>query len=178
VPSAIKAAHALEHIDLVWLEEPVHVECDNALRQVRESTNVPLCVGERHFTRWDYWQLLHDRLVDYVMPDVAWCGGISEWRRIAAMAEVQYVRVSPHDALGPIALAASFQVSMATPNLYRQECLHTWFPAMAEIATPMFDVRDGAIQPNVRPGLGIELNMDAVDAYRIDIDDERALRPI
>jgi galactonate dehydratase len=168
VASAIQAANALEHVDLVWLEEPVHVESDNALRQVRENTRVPLCVGERHFTRWDYWQLLHDRLVDYLMPDVAWCGGISEWRRIAAMAEVQYVRVSPHDALGPIALAASFQVSMATPNLYRQECLHTWFPQMSQIVAPMFDVRDGSIVPNGRPGLGIELDLDGVNKYRID----------
>lgn len=175
VASAIKAARALEPIDLVWFEEPVHVESDNALRQVRENTDIPLCVGERHFTRWHYWQLLNDRLVDYVMPDVAWCGGISEWRRIAALAEVQYIRVSPHDALGPVALAASFQVSMATPNLYREECLHTWFPAMRDIITPMFDIRGGSMYPNGRPGLGIELNMDAVDEYRIDVDDEGAV---
>lgn len=98
VASTIKASQALAPIDLVWFEEPTHVESDNVLRQIRENTDVPLCVGERHFTRWDYWQLLNDRLVDYVMPDVAWCGGISEWRRIATMAEVQYIRVSPHDA--------------------------------------------------------------------------------
>jgi galactonate dehydratase len=177
VASAIKACHALQHIDLVWFEEPTHVESDNALRQVRENTNVPLCVGERHFTRWDYWQLLNDRLVDYVMPDVAWCGGISEWRRIAAMAEVQYIRVSPHDALGPIALAASFQLSMATPNLYRQECLHTWFPHMESLITPMLDIRDGSIHPNGQPGLGIELNMDGINEYRVDIDDLQTRLP-
>jgi galactonate dehydratase len=170
VASAIKGARALEPIDLVWFEEPVHVESDNALKQVRENTSQPLCVGERHFTRWDYWHLLNERLVDYVMPDIAWCGGISEWRRIAAMAEVHYVRVSPHDALGPVAIAASFQVSMTTPNLYRQECLHTWFPAMAEIIDPGFEVRDGAIYPNGRPGLGLEINWDVAERYRVDID--------
>jgi galactonate dehydratase len=177
VASAIKACHALAHIDLVWFEEPTHVESDNALRQVRENTNVPLCVGERHFTRWDYWQLLNDRLVDYVMPDVAWCGGISEWRRIAAMAEVQYIRVSPHDALGPIALAASFQLSMATPNLYREECLHTWFPHMEGLITPMLDIRAGSIYPSGQPGLGIELDMDGINEYRVDIDDLQASLP-
>ena len=177
VASAIKASQALAHTDLVWFEEPIHVESDNALRQVRENTNVPLCIGERHFTRWDYWQLLNDRLVDYVMPDVAWCGGISEWRRIASMAEVQYIRVSPHDALGPIALAASFQLSMATPNLYREECLHTWFPYMEKIITRMFDIRDGSIYPNGHPGLGIELDMDGVNEYRVGIDDLQARLP-
>ena len=162
VASAIKASHALAHIDLVWFEEPTHVESDNALRQVRENTNVPLCVGERHFTRWDYWQLLNDRLGDYVMPDVA---------------EVQYIRVSPHDALGPIALAASFQLSMATPNLYREECLHTWFPHMEGLITPMLDIRAGSIYPNGQPGLGIELDMDGINEYRVDIDDLQARLP-
>lgn len=177
VSSAVRAGRALEHIDLVWFEEPTHVESHNALRQVRENTNVPLCVGERHFTRWDYWDLLNDRLVDYVMPDVAWCGGISEWRRIAAMAEVHYIRVSPHDALGPVALAASFQLSMATPNLYREECLHTWFPRMEGLITPMLDIQNGSIHPSGRPGLGIELNMDGIEEHRVDVDDLQARLP-
>ncbi|NQW20966.1 MAG: hypothetical protein HQ477_09670, partial [Chloroflexi bacterium] len=114
--------------------------------------------------------ILRDRLVDYIMPDVAWCGGISEFRRIAAMAEIQYIPVSPHDALGPIAIAASFQSSMAIPNLYREECLHTWFPAFEKIITPSFDVRDGSIYPNGRPGLGIELIPGAIDEFRVDVD--------
>ena len=170
VASAIQAGVALEHVNLVWLEEPIHVENHNALRQVRENVNVPLCIGERHFTRWDYTEILQRRLVDYIMPDVAWCGGISELRRIAAQAEVQYIRISPHDALGPVSIAAGFQVCMTTPNLYRQECLHTWFPVFEKLITPMFDVQDGSILPNGRPGLGIELNMDVVEKYRVDVD--------
>ena len=161
VASAIEACRALEHINLVWLEEPIHVENHNALKHVRENVNVPLCVGERHFTRWDYWQIINDRLVDYIMPDIAWCGGISEIRRIAAMAEVGYIRISPHDALGPIAIAASFQTCMTMPNLYREECVHHWFGEFEKLIEPMFDVRDGHIHPNGRPGLGIEPNPDS-----------------
>jgi len=175
VASAIAGARALEHVDLTWFEEPTHVENNEALRQVRENTNIPLCIGERHFTRWDYVPVLENRLVDYIMPDVAWCGGISELRRIAAMAEPYYIRVSPHDALGPVSIAAGFQVCMATPNLYRQECLHTWFGDFEKIITPMFDVRDGAIFPSGRPGLGIELIRDGVDRYLVDPDDPRAV---
>ena len=66
VIAGLKAANAIEHIDLVWFEEPTHVENHNALRQIRENTDVPLCVGERHFTRWDYDEILRDRLVDYI----------------------------------------------------------------------------------------------------------------
>ena len=174
VASAIEACRNLEHIGLVWLEEPIHVENHNALKHVRENVNVPLCIGERHFTRWDYWQIINDRLVDYIMPDVAWCGGISELRRIAAMAEVGYIRVSPHDALGPIAIAASFQLCMTIPNLYREECVHHWFPAFEQLIEPMFDVRDGNIHPNGRPGLGIDFNEEVMERYRVGVDSPEA----
>ena len=176
VASAIAGARALEHVNLVWFEEPTHVESNQALRQVRENTNVPLCIGERHFTRWDYVPVLENRLVDYIMPDVAWCGGISELRRIAALAEPYYIRISPHDALGPVSIAAGFQVCMTTPNLYRQECVHTWFDVFGKIITPAFDVRDGAIFPSGKPGLGIELVHEEVERYRVDVDDPRAMR--
>src|SRR5262249_6613326 len=139
VPSAIRAARALEAANLVWFEEPVPVESLNALRQVRANVRVPLCVGERHFTRWDYIELFRERLVDYVMPDVAWTGGISELRRIAAQAEAYFIRISPHDALGPVMLLAAVQVDLTTPNLYRQECVHEFFDDYAQIITPMFD---------------------------------------
>jgi L-alanine-DL-glutamate epimerase-like enolase superfamily enzyme len=73
-----------------------------------------------------------------------------------------------------VAIAASFQSSMAIPNLYREECLHSWFPAFEKIVTPMFDVRDGSIYPNGRPGLGIELIPEALDEFRVDVDSPEA----
>ena len=175
VASAINAGKALEKINLVWLEEPIHVENHNALQQVKENTNIPLCVGERHFTRWDYTEILNKRLVEYIMPDVAWCGGISELRRIAAQAEVQYIRISPHDALGPISIAAGVQVCMTTPNLYRQECLHTWFKTFEKSISPMFEIQNGAILPNNLPGLGINLIMDEVKKFEVNPDTEEYL---
>jgi galactonate dehydratase len=175
VASAIAAARALEHVNLIWYEEPTHIESNEALRQVRENINIPLCIGERHFTRWDYVFVLENRLVDYVMPDVAWCGGISELRRIAAMAEPRYIRVSPHDALGPVAIAASFQLCMNIPNLYREECIHTWFPDFEKIITPMFDVRDGCMHPSGKPGLGIELIREEVERYSVDPHSSEAM---
>ena len=90
------------------------------------------------------------------------------------MAETQYIRVSPHDALGPVAIAASFQASIAIPNLYREECLHTWFETFKKIITPMFDIRNGSIFPNGRPGLGIELIPEAIDEFKIDVDSPEA----
>ena len=169
--SAIEGANAMEDIDLIWFEEPTHLESNQALKHIRENTRTPLCVGEHHFTRWDYVPVLEERLVDYIMPDVAWCGGISEFRRIAALAEPYCIRVSPHDAIGPVAIAAAFQCSMTVPNFYRQECVSSWFEDFPEFIEPMFDVRDGAIFPSGRPGLGIELNMDGVARHTISPDD-------
>lgn len=178
VASAIRAARALEPVKLVWMEEPVPVESVEALRQVRQNTNIPLCVGERHFTRWDYLPLFRERLVDYVMPDTAWTGGISELRRIASMAEAYYVRFSPHDALGPVMLYAGVQVDMTVPNLYRQECVHEFFPYYEKILKKMFDCHDGAIWPDAQaPGLGIELDHEKMQPYLVSPLDERIRRP-
>jgi len=176
VASAIRAARALEPVKLTWMEEPVPVESINALREVRENTRIPLCVGERHFTRWDFAEIFRERLVDYVMPDIAWTGGISEIRRIAAQAEAYFIRISPHDALGPVMLMAAVQVDMATPNLYRQECVHEFFDDYAKVITPMFDCHDGAIWPSARPGLGVELNHEGLQRYRVEPTDRRIER--
>ena len=174
VASAIKAARALEPLDVTWFEEPIPPESYDALRQVRENTNVPISVGESLLTRYDFIPIFKDRLADYIMPDVAWTGGISELRRLAAMAESFYVRFSPHDALGPVAIMAGFHVSMTTPNLYRQECLHTWFDDYKKVVTPMFDYHDGSIWPSDRPGLGIELNHEGVARYALGHRDPKA----
>lgn len=177
VASAIRAARALEPVKLTWLEEPVPVESINALREVRENTDIPLCVGERHFTRWDYVELFRERLVDYVMPDIAWTGGISEVRRIASQAESYFIRFSPHDALGPVMVMASAHVDMAAPNLYRQECVHEFFDDYEKVITPMFDWSSGVIHMSDRPGLGIELIPEAIEKYSVDPFDERTGRP-
>lgn len=168
VASAIAAGRALEPLNLVWYEEPVPPESFQALRQVRENINISICMGERHFTRYDYVPLFEHRLVDFIMPDICWTGGISEIKRIAAMAEAYYVRISPHDALGPVSIMAGFHASMTIPNFYRLECLHRWFPDFARIVTPMFDYHDGAIWPSDRPGLGFELNHEAIGEFQLD----------
>jgi galactonate dehydratase len=168
VASAIKGARALEPFNLIWYEEPVPPESFAALREVREATSIPICVGERLFTRYDFVPVFEQRLADFIMPDILWTGGISEIKKIAAMAEAYYVRISPHDALGPVSIMAGAHVSITTPNFYRLECLHRWFPDFAKIITPMFTVRSGAIVLSDRPGLGFELDHEAAARYRVD----------
>ncbi|MCY3783834.1 MAG: mandelate racemase/muconate lactonizing enzyme family protein [Chloroflexi bacterium] len=166
VPSAIRIADRLAELDVAWLEEPVPPESHDALRQVRENTAVPICVGERLFTRFDFAPILERRLADFVMPDVCWTGGISELRRIGALAEAHYVPLSPHNAAGPIQIAAGSHVGLTTPNFYRLEHAMGWIPVYnAPLREPLGFERD-LLTVSDRPGLGIEVDEDYLERHR------------
>ena len=166
VPSAIRVADRLAELDIAWLEEPVPPESHDALRQVRENTAVPICVGERLFTRFDFAPILERRLADFIMPDVCWTGGISELRRIGALAEAHYVPLSPHNAAGPIQIAAGSHVALTTPNFYRLEHAMNWIPAYnAPLREPLGFERD-FLTVSDRPGLGIDIDEDYLERHR------------
>ena len=115
---------------------------------------MPICVGERLVTRWDFRPILDKQLANYIMPDIVRCGGISEMRKIATMAEAYYIPVSPHDATGPITMAAGAQVMMSTPNFYRLEIAYSELPYYNAALTPPLDVRNGTYHAPEPPGLG------------------------
>src|ERR1043166_9951928 len=105
----------------MFYEEPVLPENNAALIEIARHTSIPIATGERMFTRWDYKSLLADGVVDIIQPDLSHAGGISEVRKIAAMAEAYDIAVAPHCPLGPIAFMACLQVDSATPNVIIQE---------------------------------------------------------
>ncbi len=165
VASAIRAANRLEEFDITWFEEPVQPESYQALRQVKENTRVPLCVGERLFTRYDFAPILEGRLAEYIMPDVCWTGGISELKKIATMAEAYYVPISPHNVQSPIQIVAGAQTMMTVPNFYRLEIASLQQQYYQQAFDSPLDIRDGELHLSDRPGLGIELNMDYVSQH-------------
>ena len=165
VPTAIDLARRLEPYDITWFEEPVQPDSYDALRHVKENVSVPLCVGERLYTRWDFVPVLTERLAEYIMPDVVWTGGISELRKIANLAEVFYVPVSPHDASGPINILAGAHTMMTVPNFYRLEIGSGVLDMYAKMVYPPLDIRGGYLYLPDSPGLGIELNTDYLDAH-------------
>jgi galactonate dehydratase len=114
-------AKELEPFHLLFIEEPVLPENNEALREIAGHTSIPIATGERMFSRWDFKKILQDGYVDIIQPDLSHAGGISEVRKIATMAEAYDVAVAPHCPLGPIALASSLQVGAATPNVVIQE---------------------------------------------------------
>jgi galactonate dehydratase len=165
VPTAINLARRLEPYDIGWFEEPVPPDSYDALRHVKESVSVPICVGERLYTRWDFVPILTERLAEYIMPDILWTGGISELRKIANMAEAFYVPISPHDASGPINILSGAHTMMTVPNFYRLEFSRSTLDLHNSFVTPPLDIRDGYLYLSDRPGLGVELNVEYLEAH-------------
>ena len=160
VPTAVRLANLIAPYRIGWFEEPVPPENWDALAQFRARSDVPVCVGERLYTRWQFRPVLEQKLAEYIMPDVIRTGGISELRRIATMAEAFFVPVSPHDATGPITLIAGAQTMMATANFYRLEIAYSELEHYNRALTPPLDVHDGYFHVSDRPGLGHDINPD------------------
>ena len=152
----------------LFVEEPVLPEQTEALARVVASTSIPIAAGERTSSRWDAKPLL-DAGVAVLQPDPQHAGGISEVRRIAALAELYGATVAPHCPLGPIALAACLQLDLATPNTLIQETgLGIHYDAGVALTdylvdATVFRIVDGHLLPPTGPGLGIEIDQAVVD---------------
>jgi galactonate dehydratase len=168
VPTAIRLANALEPYNIFWFEEPVPPESYHALKQVKENTNIPICIGERVHTRWDFIQFLENELADFIMPDVTWTGGISEIKKIATLAEAYYIPISPHDASGPINVLAGAHVMASVPNHYRVETSRAKLHAYDVFIDHPLDIRGDKIFLSDRPGLGIELDREYMRAHSVE----------
>lgn len=155
--AAIQIARALEPFDLLFFEEPVPSDGNEMLARIRPEIHIPLATGERYYTRWGFWPLLRDRLVDIFQPDICHAGGILELRKIAAMAEPCGVTMAPHNPNGPVSLAAVVQFAACTPNFLITEYVHTRTLAAQLVKAPL-QLQDGYIVLPTAPGLGIELD--------------------
>jgi galactonate dehydratase len=149
---------------LMFVEEPCLPDNPGALADIAARTSTPIATGERLFTRWQYRELLESKAVSVVQPDLCHVGGIFEARKIAAMAETYYVSVAPHNPLGPISLAACLQLDACTPNFLIQE--HPTLDDRSDVGHGIlvqpFEIVGGSISIPTGPGLGIEVDEDAL----------------
>ena len=157
----------LEPLMPLFVEEPVTPELTAELSRVVASTTIPIATGERLFSRWDFVPAF-DAGIAVAQPDLSHAGGISEVRRIAAAAETTGAVLAPHCPLGPIALAASMQVAFSTPNfLIQEQSLGIHYNQEADLLHYLMDpepfrFREGHAERFDGPGLGIEIDEDAV----------------
>ncbi|MGI8826802.1 MAG: galactonate dehydratase [Chloroflexota bacterium] len=164
--SALRLLRELDRYDLYFVEEPLHPGDASGLEQVVRQSRIPIVLGERLYSRWEYRDLLERSLVPMIQPDVIHVGGILELRKIAAMAEVYGVAIAPHNAAGPISTAATLQVAACTPNAEIQEMFAPQdAPWRDDLARPPIAVVDGKVQIPHGPGLGIELDEEVALAH-------------
>jgi galactonate dehydratase len=168
VPTAIRLCRSLEEAgNIDWFEEPCPPESLMALKQVREKVSAPISWGERGHTKWDFVPVLEGKLTDYIMPDVTWTGGITELKKISALAEAYYIPISPHDAGGPINILAGAHTMMTVPNFYKLETNRWDLGGYNELMHTRIDSTKGIIKLPRVPGLGIEMNMDYLKANEV-----------
>jgi galactonate dehydratase len=168
-PMARQLAALLAPHRPMFIEEPLLSEHIEGIKAFSQTVSCPIALGERLHSRWDVKPFLEAACVDILQPDISHVGGISELRRIAAMAEAYDVAIAPHCPLGPIALAANIQVDATTANFAIQEMslgIHYntgGHDLLSYIKNPeIWDVKDGYIQLMKGPGLGIEIDEDKV----------------
>lgn len=167
-PMAKILAKKLEEFDPMFIEEPVL--CDNmeAFAEIAAACNIPIATGERLFSKWDFKRLFACGGVDIIQPDLSHAGGITEVKKIAAMAEAHDIALAPHCPLGPIALASCLQVDAISHNAVIQEQsmgihYNVGKSVLDYILNPEdFRFTDGCVGFPVKPGLGVEINKELV----------------
>ncbi|MFL5807437.1 MAG: mandelate racemase/muconate lactonizing enzyme family protein [Roseiflexaceae bacterium] len=167
VPSAIRLARDLEQFHLLWLEEPVPPENVSAMREVKRASSTPICAGENLYLRHGFRELIIEQAVDIIMPDIPKCGGLSECRKIANLAEIYYIPFAPHNVASPIGTMASAHVCATIPNFLVLEFHWLHRDYWTTIVKEQGDIiKDGYIALSDRPGIGLELDEEVARAHQ------------
>ncbi len=161
LPTAKRIARAVEPFEPFWFEDPFRMDNLDALAEFARATRIPLAASEMLGTRFAFRELLEQRAVGIVMLDLGWVGGISEARKVAAMAEACKLPVAPHDCTGPVVWTASVNLSVSLPNVVIQEAVRAYYEGWyREVLTALPMVEKGTVAPPEGAGLGTALQAD------------------
>jgi L-alanine-DL-glutamate epimerase-like enolase superfamily enzyme len=161
LPAAQKIAQALAEFDTFWHEDPIRMDSLALLKQYAPYSKAPICASEILAGRWSFKDLLETGVAGIVMFDLAWCGGLSEARRIAALAEAWQLPVAPHDCTGPLVYAASVHFSIHAANALVQESVRAFYSGWYnELVTHVPQPVRGFFEKPPGPGLGCDLLPD------------------
>jgi len=165
VSRAARLARAIEPYDPLWLEEPIRPENVAAMAKLAERVNIPLASGECNYTKHEFRSILAAQALDIIQPDICVCGGLLEMKKIAAMAEANYVMVAPHNPMGPVATVVNVHFAASTPNFLILEYHPDDEAPRKDLLKEPLMVKGGYLSLPDRPGLGIELNEEAFRHY-------------
>ncbi len=171
LPEAVKIAQALEPYDVMWLEEIIPPDNIESYARLKQQTKLKLCVSERLFTRFGFHRAVEENAADIIMPDMAWTGGISETRKICALADTYYLPVTSHDCIGPVALWSAVHMMLHVPNAMIVETVRAytngWYN---DIVTDRIPIQDGMISLEGKPGLGTKLREEVLSRADVHIE--------
>ena len=158
LPMAKKIAKILEAYSPTWYEDPIRMNSPQALAEYARSTTVWTCASETLGSRFPYKDMLDRDAMHVVMADLCWTGGLTEGRKIAAMADTYHRPFAPHDCIGPVGFIAALHASFSQPNTLIQESVRAFYTGWyKELVTTMPTIKDGYAYPMEGPGLGVEL---------------------
>ncbi len=164
LPMAKTIARRLEPYGPTWYEDPIRMNSPAALAELARSTDVWICASETLGSRFPYRDMLDRGAVHVVMADLCWTGGLTEGRKIAALADTYHRPFAPHDCVGPVGFVAGIHASFSQPNTLIQESVRAFYTGWyRELVTVMPVIRDGHVLPMEGPGLGTELRPEVFE---------------
>lgn len=159
----------VEPLGMYAVEDPVRAEHLSAYHRLRKHTTVPLAAGEQWAHKWEFQQAIENELIDFARIDICIAGGITEAKKIAAMAEAHEIKLLMHNPLGPTCTAASLHIDLACDNGGPQEVIYPPHTMLPDVFTCAFEFRDFKLTPPTAPGVGITFNQEGAKKHPADM---------
>jgi galactonate dehydratase len=166
---AVWFCNEVEPLGMFVVEDPIRSEHISGYRRLRQHTRVPLAAGEQWAHKWEFREPIEEELVDYVRTDLCICGGLTEGKKIAAMAEAHLIKLLCHNPLGPICSAASLHLDLACPNAGPQEVIFPPAQMLPDVFECDFTLENWKLTVPTVPGLGVNFNRDTARKYPADM---------
>ena len=163
--SARRVAQQLQPLNIAWMEEPIPWDNAATMIEFAKSVEVPIATGEQLFSRWDFRELLESNTVGIIQPDICHAGGMTELKKLAAMAETYYVTLAPHNSNGPISTVASLHLQTCIQNSLMQELFISVLDLYNEVLTQPLVVENGQCYLQDVPGWGTDLEWEKIKEY-------------
>jgi galactonate dehydratase len=166
---AIWFCKEVEPLGMFLVEDPIRAEHMHGYRQIRSHVNVPIAAGEQWANKWEFRQAIEEELIDYARIDICIAGGITEAKKMAAMAETHFIKILPHNPLGPICTAASLHLDLACDNAGPQEVVFPPATMLPDVFQCSFELQGSRLTVPKGPGIGVEFNRRAALAHPADM---------
>ncbi|MEV6103858.1 mandelate racemase/muconate lactonizing enzyme family protein [Streptomyces sp. NPDC051940] len=165
-PEAVTLCREIEAARPYFVEDPLRSENPESFRMLRARTGVPLAAGEQFGSKWEFRRLIEGDLIDYARVDLGVAAGLTEAKKIAAMAETHYIKLATHNPLGPVTAASSLQLNLACPNVAVQEHQTDPEPVAAGLFTVRPSVVPGRVEYSDVPGIGVDIDREEARRYQ------------